>query len=158
VSTEGERSAIAVAIAVLIFPVTTSAKPLGHAANHHYRHHLECHSLECVRYANAAYNRHKLKEKRRREARERKEAREAQRTMSALEACIIRNESGGNPNAVNGQYEGIGQWSPSSWDHWSHGRYGATPLDATYAEQEKVLHGEGASGMIREQGVYDGCA
>ncbi len=80
--------------------------------------------------------------------------------MSALERCIIKNESKGNPRAVspNGTYKGIGQWSPWSWEHYSHGRYGPSPLDASYAEQEKVLRSEGEAGMIDQQGQYDGCA
>ncbi len=78
--------------------------------------------------------------------------------MSSLEACIISHESGGDPNAVNGQYEGIGQWSPTSWRINGGTRYSSTPLGASYSQQEAVLRGEGEAGMIREQGVYDGCA
>lgn len=72
-------------------------------------------------------------------------------------ACIISHESGGNPQATNGQYAGIGQWSPSSWAHYSHGRYGSSPLNATYSEQLGVLLSEGDAGMSNQQGQYDGC-
>jgi hypothetical protein len=112
-------------------------------ARHRYKHHPECRTARCARHADRLYAKHHPPPK---------------PAMSALEACIIREESGGDPTAVNGQYEGIGQWSPSSWDQWSQGRYGNTPLDASYVEQEKVLRSEGEAGMIREQGVYDGCA
>ncbi len=77
--------------------------------------------------------------------------------MGSLEACIIQHESGGNPQAVNGQYEGIGQWSPESWSSNGGTRYASTPLGASYAQQEAVLRGEGEAGMIREQAQYDGC-
>ena len=59
---------------------------------------------------------------------------------SALAACIISRESGGNPEAVNGQYEGIAQWSPTSWAGGGGTRYSSTPLGATYAEQVAVLN------------------
>lgn len=78
--------------------------------------------------------------------------------MSGLEACIIRNESGGDPYAVNGIYSGIGQWEQSRWESDGGKRYAETPTGASYAEQEKVLRGEGEAGMIDQQGQYDGCA
>jgi hypothetical protein len=84
--------------------------------------------------------------------------------MGALEACIIRKESGGDPNAVSGKYEGIGQWSsepPPGENRWlsdGGGRYSSTPLGATYAQQERILREEGEAGMIDQQGQYDGCA
>lgn len=77
---------------------------------------------------------------------------------SALAACIIWHESGGNPQAVNGQYEGIGQWSPAAWALDGGLRFASTPLGASYSQQVMVLNGEGTAGMIRQQGVYDGCA
>jgi hypothetical protein len=76
---------------------------------------------------------------------------------SSLEACIISHESGGNSQAVNGQYEGIGQWSPASWAEYGGTQYSATPLGASYAEQEQVLASEGTRGMEDQQGQYDGC-
>lgn len=78
--------------------------------------------------------------------------------MSSLEACIIQKESGGDPHAVNGQYEGIGQWEPEAWKHDGGLQYAPTPGEASYAEQEAVLRGEGEAGMIDQQGQYDGCA
>lgn len=72
-------------------------------------------------------------------------------------ACIIRKESGGNPKAGNGQYHGIGQWSPESWARNGGHRYASDPWGATYEQQLMVLAGEGDAGMSREQGQYDGC-
>jgi hypothetical protein len=77
---------------------------------------------------------------------------------SGLEACIIRKESGGNPSAVNGQYGGIGQWNAAAWAQDGGTRYASSPLGASYAQQEQVLRGEGASTMARQQGQYDGCS
>jgi Transglycosylase-like domain len=79
-------------------------------------------------------------------------------SMDSLESCIIFNESHGDPEAVNGQYEGIGQWSPTAWAEDGGTRYASTPLGASYAEQEVVLRSEGDSGMSQQQGQYDGCA
>ena len=104
------------------------------------------------RFADRLYNRHMRK------AKERREAREAVRPMSALEACIIQHESGGNPQAVSGIYMGIGQWEESRWLSDGGGRYAPTPLGASYAEQERILRGEGEAGMIDQQGRWDGCA
>ncbi len=78
--------------------------------------------------------------------------------MSSLEACIISHESGGDPNATNGQFEGIGQWEPSRWASDGGTRFSSTPLGASYAEQEIILRGEGETGMREQQGQYDGCA
>jgi hypothetical protein len=77
--------------------------------------------------------------------------------ISALEACIIQHESGGNPQATNGQYEGLGQWSPAAWAEDGGTRYAPTPLGASAAVQEAVLSSEGAAGMEQQQGQYDGC-
>lgn len=77
--------------------------------------------------------------------------------ISAHEACIIQHESGGDPNAVSGIYSGIGQWEQSRWESDGGMRYAPTPTSATYAEQEKVLRGEGDAGMSEQQGQYDGC-
>jgi hypothetical protein len=72
-------------------------------------------------------------------------------------ACIIRAESGGRTDAVNGQYHGIGQWSPESWARNGGTQYASDPINATYEQQLKVLASEGDAGMSREQGQYDGC-
>ena len=77
--------------------------------------------------------------------------------ISELEACIIRKESGGDPQAVSGIYSGIGQWEQSRWESDGGLRYAPSPTGATYAQQEKVLRGEGEAGMIDQQGQYDGC-
>jgi len=76
---------------------------------------------------------------------------------SGLEACIIQHESGGNPQATNGQYGGIGQWSPSRWASDGGTKYASTPQGATYAQQQQVLAGEGTTGMSQQQGQFDGC-
>lgn len=75
-----------------------------------------------------------------------------------LAACIISHESGGNPEAVNGQYGGIGQWSPTAWQQDGGTRYASSPTGASYAEQVAVLDGEGAAGMVQQQGQWDGCS
>ncbi len=77
--------------------------------------------------------------------------------ISGLEACVIQHESGGNPQATNGQYEGLGQWSPPAWAQDGGTQYAPTPLGASAAEQEAVLNSEGAAGMEQQQGQYDGC-
>ncbi len=84
-------------------------------------------------------------------------ASEGPETPSALESCIIQHESGGNPQAVSGQYEGIGQWEESRWLSDGGGQYASTPLGASYAQQEAVLRDEGEAGMAQQQGQYDGC-
>ncbi len=78
--------------------------------------------------------------------------------MSSLEACIISHESGGDPNATNGIYSGIGQWEESRWLSDGGGRFSSTPLGASYAQQEIILRGEGEAGMVQQQGQYDNCA
>lgn len=76
---------------------------------------------------------------------------------SGYAACIIQAESGGNPQAVNGRYMGIGQWEQSRWLSDGGGRYAPTPLGATYSQQVAILNGEGAAGMHQQQGQYDHC-
>lgn len=75
---------------------------------------------------------------------------------SALARCIIERESGGNPQAVNGQYEGIAQWSPSSWIGGGGGRFAPTPLGATYAEQVIILN-DMLPAQAGQWTPYDGC-
>jgi hypothetical protein len=77
--------------------------------------------------------------------------------LSGHAQCIIQHESGGNSQAVNGQYEGIGQWSPDAWAEDGGHRFASTPLGASLAEQEIVLMGEGDARMSQQQGQYDGC-
>lgn len=76
---------------------------------------------------------------------------------SGLEGCIIEHESGGNPQAANGQYEGLGQWSPAAWAEDGGTQYAPSPSGASAAQQEAVLNSEGAAGMQQQQGQYDGC-
>ena len=76
---------------------------------------------------------------------------------SGLTACIIQHESGGNPQAVSGQYQGIGQWSPEAWAQDGGTRYAPSPTGASYDQQLSVLNGEGTAGMQQQQAQYDGC-
>lgn len=128
---------------MLLFPTIALAKLPDRIVHHR----PGCESARCDHHADRLYNAHKRKHR---------EAREAN-SMSALEQCVITNESKGNPQAVSGVYMGIGQWEDSRWLSDGGGRYGATPLDASYAQQERILRGEGEAGMIEQQGQYDGC-
>ncbi len=76
---------------------------------------------------------------------------------TALASCIIQRESGGDPHAVNGQYEGIAQWSPSSWAGGGGLRYASTPLGASYGQQVRVLNYMLAHGQAGQWRPYDGC-
>jgi Transglycosylase-like domain len=78
-------------------------------------------------------------------------------SSGGLAGCIIQHESGGNPQARNGQYEGLGQWSPAAWAQDGGTRYAPSPSGASAAQQEAVLDSEGAAGMRQQQGQYDGC-
>lgn len=75
---------------------------------------------------------------------------------SSLAACIVQRESTNNPHAVNGQYEGLAQWSPTSWSEGGGTRFAATPLGASYDEQVTILNN-----MLPSQAgqwtPYDGC-
>jgi hypothetical protein len=135
---------------VLTFAGPAAARPATIASTHH---RPGCHSLRCDHVADRAYQRHL---KRKREAREAREAREVP-PISAHAACIIRKESGGDPKQVTGIYSGIGQWEQSRWESDGGLRYAPTPTQATYAQQVKVLVGEGDAGMSQQQGQYDGC-
>ncbi len=122
-----------------------------HHRIHHlgfFRHHRECRTFRCARHGDRLYVAHMA----------RKRARElARRPVSSLEACIIRTESGGNPDAVNGQYTGIAQWSPTAWAVQGGTRYSSTPLGASYAEQETILREALAAGRSGEWTPYDPC-
>lgn len=77
---------------------------------------------------------------------------------SGMTACIIARESGGNPEAVNGSgYMGEGQWDESTWLADGGGAYGATPLDASAAEQQQVIANQVAAGNTGQWTNYDGC-
>ena len=78
-------------------------------------------------------------------------------SIGGLAGCIIQHESGGNPHARNGQYEGLGQWSPAAWAQDGGTRYAPSPSGASAAQQLAVLNSEGAAGMRQQQGQYDGC-
>jgi hypothetical protein len=84
-------------------------------------------------------------------------AQSRQPSIGGLAGCIIQHESGGNPQARNGQYQGLGQWSPAAWAQDGGTRYASSPLGASAAQQEAVLNSEGAAGMRQQQGQYDGC-
>lgn len=72
-------------------------------------------------------------------------------------ACIVSRESTYNPQAVNGQYHGIAQWSPEAWSRMGGHRYATDPLGATYQQQLRVLsHGLAVFGC-RDFCPFDGC-
>lgn len=73
---------------------------------------------------------------------------------SSLVSCIISHESGGNSQAVNGIYSGIGQWSQTQWQ--ADGGTGS-PTSASYQQQYQVLVNEGSAGQEQQQGQWDGC-
>lgn len=76
---------------------------------------------------------------------------------NGLTQCIINAESGGNPQAVNGQYMGEGQWDQPTWIADGGGKYGATPLDASKAQQEQVIADQVAKGNTGQWTNYDPC-
>lgn len=61
-------------------------------------------------------------------------------STSGLAQCIIRVESHGNTQAVNGQYSGIAQWSPTIWARDGGLRFASSPTGASYEEQVYVLN------------------
>lgn len=74
-----------------------------------------------------------------------------------LAACIVRSESGGNPNANNGSHFGIAQWTIEAWLRHGGGRFASSPLGATYQEQLQVLD-EGLSRFgCRDWCPFDPC-
>lgn len=77
---------------------------------------------------------------------------------SGLVGCIIRSESGGNPQAVNpnGHY-GLGQWDQSTWIADGGGRYASTPLGASAAQQQQIISEQVAAGNTGQWTNYDGC-
>jgi hypothetical protein len=77
--------------------------------------------------------------------------------LDALAQCVKAHESGGDPQAVNGQYEGEGQWSPSAWAAMGGTKYAPTPLQASGAQQDAVLASESDATLEDQQGQYDGC-
>lgn len=71
---------------------------------------------------------------------------------TGVAACIVHNESRGNPQAQNGQYLGLAQWSPEAWGRMGGHRYASTPLGATEQQQLVVL----SNGLTR-YGCHDWC-
>lgn len=77
---------------------------------------------------------------------------------SGLESCIIQAESGGDSTVVNSSgHMGLGQWDESTWIADGGQQYGATPLDATAAEQEQIIAEQIAAGNTSQWTNYDGC-
>lgn len=74
----------------------------------------------------------------------------------SFEACVIKRESGGNPNVMNGSaHYGLFQFSRSTWI-----AYGGNPADfghASAAEQEAVFATAMARGGESNWAPYDGC-
>lgn len=145
--------AIVALVAATFILTTTAVAQTADKSHLPFPHHPECIHWACAHSGDAKWNRHKRKERERREARELRE----RPPISGLEACIIRKESGGDPQAVYLGHYGIGQWLISTWLEDGGGRYGASPLEASYAEQEKILRSEGEAGMRNQQAQYDGC-
>ena len=77
--------------------------------------------------------------------------------VNGLVRCIMYAESTNNPQAVSGQYEGYGQWSPTAWAQDGGLRYAPTPLQATPSEQIAVLNAEVAAGTTGQQTNFDPC-
>jgi LysM repeat protein len=74
---------------------------------------------------------------------------------SAFQQCVIQRESGGNPDAWNGPYWGLYQFSASTW-----AEYGGNPADfghAGVAEQNQVFENAMAAGGESNWAPYDGC-
>jgi hypothetical protein len=67
----------------------------------------------------------------------------------------MERESGGNPDARNGQYWGLFQFSEATWS-----AYGGNPADwgsASAGEQEQVFANAMAAGGESNWAPYDGC-
>lgn len=84
-------------------------------------------------------------------------AQTASYTPTGTAACIVQRESGGNPTAQNGQYEGIAQWSPEAWSRMGGTQYASHPAAATKQDQLKVLSAGLAKYGKGDWGPYDGC-
>jgi LysM repeat protein len=72
-----------------------------------------------------------------------------------FEQCVISRESGGDPDASNGSYWGLFQFSPSTW-----AAYGGDPSawgNASAAEQQQVFANAVADGGESNWAPYDGC-
>lgn len=84
-------------------------------------------------------------------------------TMSAraaptgVAACIVAQESHGDPGAINGQYSGIAQWSAEAWSRMGGQRFASSPLGATYAQQLEVLNDGLARFGCADFCPFDGC-
>ena len=76
---------------------------------------------------------------------------------SGLASCIVKRESGGNPQASNGSHWGIAQWTVEAWQRHGGGRYAPTPLGATYREQLQVLSDGLSKYGCRDWCPFDGC-
>lgn len=72
-------------------------------------------------------------------------------------ACIVHNESRGDPLAQNGQYKGIAQWSPEAWARHGGLRYARSPRGASYQQQLMVLSSGLSRYGCRDWCQWDGC-
>lgn len=74
----------------------------------------------------------------------------------SFEACVIRRESGGNPNVMNGSgHYGLFQFSRSTWI--AYGGSAASFGHASAVEQEAVFANAMARGGESNWSPYDGC-
>lgn len=72
-------------------------------------------------------------------------------------SCIVEHESHGDPLARNGKYSGSAQWSQTIWVRDGGLRYGATPTQASYQDQLRVLSTGLAQHGCSDWCPYDGC-
>ena len=80
--------------------------------------------------------------------------------MSAFEQCVIRAESGGNPQAVNASSDagGLFQFLPSTWAALGFaGAYPGGAQTAPVSVQEQAFAKEYAESGTSAWGPYDGC-
>jgi hypothetical protein len=76
----------------------------------------------------------------------------AEASTYSLARCIVHYESHGNPQARNGIYHGIAQWSPEAWHRHGGWRFARDPLWASYGQQWSVL-----ISALRRFGCRDWC-
>lgn len=78
--------------------------------------------------------------------------------LSSLARCIITAESQWDPYVVNSSgHMGYGQWDESTWLADGGGRYGHSPLDATPAQQERIIEEQVSMGHTSQWTDYDPC-
>jgi LysM repeat protein len=74
---------------------------------------------------------------------------------SSFEQCVISHESGGDPDATNGQYWGLFQFSEATWV--AYGGNASEWGNASAGAQEQVFANAVAAGGESNWAPYDGC-